>query len=279
MIRTLAKHAALATAAALLTITPAAAQSVDFKPIEAKNLGTKTKIDPAKGYILISSPHRLSGTFIKAPDEAEKAEYQAEWDKQFDKAQKKYASRIKQWEIDRKSGIKAGDKPIEPTRETFTIGEIERKMMVGFGPMYAFEKSPDDAVSYLVEVEPGDYSYYGPVMTMPNGQAFGSCYCMGSVGFAVKAGVITNLGDFLTLGWADEAAIRQMAAVVPEVKRSPVPAAYPVPAALASQTVERADWRAVGKMNNFYGIAVSRMPPVDGVLAYNRDRVIDLKAP
>lgn len=279
MIRILAKHAVLATAAALLTVTPATAQSVDFKPIEAKNLGTKAKIDPAKGYILISSPTRSQGTFIKTADEDELAEYKAEWEKQFAKAQKRYASNIKTYDMLRKQGKKAGDKPVEPTRETFSIGDIERRMTVSFGPMFVFEKAENDAVSYLVEVEPGTYSYYGPIIVMPNGGAFGSCYCMGSVGFAVKPGVITNLGDFLTLGWADGAAIRQMAAVVPDVARSPTPAAYPVPAALASQTVETADWRAVGKMNNFYGIAISRMPPVDGVLAYNRDTVIDLKAP
>ena len=40
---------------------------------------------------------------------------------------------------------------------------------------------------------------------------------------------------------------------------------------------ERADWRAAGKIDNFYGLLIGRMPPVPGVLAYERDTVIDLK--
>jgi len=278
MIRTIATAAALAAGVSLLASTPAAAQSADFKPVESKNLGTKQKIDPAKGYILISAPNRISGTFIKAADADELVEYRAEWDKQFEKAQKKYASRIKTWEADRKAGTNAGAKPIEPTRETFSIGDIERKMIVGFGPMFVFEKSADDAVSYLIEVEPGDYTYYGPVMTMPNGAAFGSCYCMGSVAFTAKPGTITNLGDFLTLGWADDAAMRATAAVPAKPGRMAAPAAYPVPAALASYPVGKAAFRAAPKMNNFFGLTVSRMPPVEGVLAYDRDKVINLSA-
>lgn len=278
MIRTIATAAALAAGASLVVAAPAAAQSADFKAVESKNLGTKHKFDPAKGYILISAPNRLSGSFIKTPDAAEQAEYQAEWDKQFEKAQKKYASRIKTWEADRKAGANAGEKPIAPTRETFSIGDIEGRMIVGFGPMFVFEKAEDDAVSYLVEVKPGDYSYYGPVMTMPNGQAFGACYCMGSVAFAVKPGVVTNLGDFLTLGWADDAAMRLSAAVPGKPGRIAAPVAYPVPVALAKYTVEQAAFRAAPKMNNFFGLTVSRIPPVAGVLAYDRDRVIDLTA-
>lgn len=278
MIRTIVTAAALAASASLLAAQPAAAQSVDFKAVEAKNLGTKAKIDPAKGYILISAPARAQGSFIKTPDADEIAEYRTEWDKQFGKAQKRYVNALKNWELAKAQKQKAGDKPVEPTRETFSIGDIERRMVVGYGPMFVFEKAENDAVSYLIEVEPGSYSYYGPVMAMPNGAAFGSCFCMGSVGFAVKPGVITNLGDLLSLGWADGTAMRAMTAVAPAADRSPVPVSYPVPAALASYTVEQADWRAVGKMNNFYGITIARMPPVEGVLAYERDKVIDLKA-
>lgn len=278
MIRLFAHTAALAAGAALLAVSPAAAQKADFKPVEAKNIGTKAKIDPAKGYILISAPNRMSGTFIKAPDAAEQAEYKAEWEKEFAKAQKKYASQIKIWEADRKAGAKTGDKPVEPKAESFSIGDIERRMTVGYGPMFVFEKSDDKAVTYLMEVEPGNYAYYGPIMLMPNGTAVGQCFCMGSVGFAVKPGVITNLGDFLSLGWADDSAIRSMAAVAPQTGRVPSAVSYTIPASLSSYTVEQADWRAAGKMNNFFGITVSRFPPVEGVLAYERDKVIDLKA-
>ncbi len=40
----------------------------------------------------------------------------------------------------------------------------------------------------------------------------------------------------------------------------------------------RAEFSAVGKINNFYGQMVARIAPIDGVIAYDRDRVIDLRA-
>lgn len=269
----------VAAGLALLAAAPAAAQSVEFKAIEAKNLGTKQKIDPALGYILVSAPGRTMGTFIKSPSDADRAEFQADWDKAFAKAQKKYAGALKAWEQNRAAKRPAGEKPLEPTPATFSIGDIERRLTVGFGPMFVFEKAENDAVSYLVQVEPGTYTYYGPIMTLPNGTGAGSCFCMGTVAFEVKPGVVTNAGNFLSLGWASDEAMRQTAAVPPPPGRIPAPASYPVPAALAKYTVTQADWRAAGKLNNFFGIAVSRMPPVDGVLGYQRDRVIDLRAP
>jgi hypothetical protein len=279
MIRNTIRNAALAAATALFAAIPAAAQSVEFKAVEAKNLGTKHKIDPAKGYILVSSPTRSVGTFIKTPDDADRAEYQVDWDKGFAKAQKKYASAMKSWEQDRAAKRPTGDKPIEPTPATFSIGEIERRLTVGFGPMFVFEKAENNAVSYLIEVEPGTYTYYGPISLLPNGAAFGTCYCMGSVKFEVKPGVIANLGDFLSGGWVSDEAVRLAAAVPPPPGRVPVPVSYPVPAALSQYRVENAELRAAGKMNNFFGLTVQRMPPVEGVLGYDRDKVIDLRAP
>lgn len=270
----------LVAAAALSALSlPAAAQSVEVKAIEAKNLGTKQKIDPALGYILISAPGRAMGTFVKSPNDADRAEFQADWDKAFAKAQKRYAGDLKQWDYLRSQKQQAGPKPVEPTPATFSIGDIERRLTVGYGPMFVFEKAEDDSVSYLMQVEPGTYTYYGPIMVMPNGAAAGMCFCMGTVSFEVKPGVITNLGDFLSLGWAGDEAMRLTSAFAQPSGRTVTPAAYPVPQALASYSVVPADWRAAGKLNNFFGIGVSRMPPVEGVLAYERDKVIDLRAP
>lgn len=283
MIRAISSAAALAAGSLVLAAAPTAAQSVAVKAIEAKHLGTKAKIDPAKAYILISAPRRAQGTFIKTPDADDIAAYRADWDKAFAKAQKKYASDLKGYELEvasvKTSGVKPRDKPVEPTRESFSIGDIERRLTASYGPMFAFEKTDADTFSYVMEVEPGTYSYYGPIYVLPNGGAVGACYCMGSVKFEAKAGIITNLGDFLSGGWVSDEALRQTAAVLPEMpERTPTPASYPVPAALAGYTVVTADWRAADKMNNFYGITVQRMPPVEGVLAYDRDKVIDLKA-
>ena len=55
-----------------------------------------------------------------------------------------------------------------PTAENFAIPEIERGLMVGFGPMFIYSKG-EDYFSYLIEVEPGTYNYYGPVFLAANG--------------------------------------------------------------------------------------------------------------
>ena len=51
-----------------------------------------------------------------------------------------------------------------------------------------------------------------------------------------------------------------------------------LPASLKSFPSAQADFQAVGKMSNFFGIAIARMPAIPGVLGYQRDKVIDLKA-
>lgn len=51
-----------------------------------------------------------------------------------------------------------------------------------------------------------------------------------------------------------------------------------VPGAAMAAGPEAAVFTASGKFNNIYGVMVSRLPPVPGVLAYDRDRVIDAKS-
>lgn len=256
---------------------PVVAQEAEYKAIEAKNLASgKHAIAADKGYILITGHSRANGLFIKTPDAEERAAYQVEWEEEFAEAAEKYSRRIERWKKDSAAGIRAGDKPVEPTRETFSIGDIERRMVVSFGPQYVFEKG-EGSYSYLIEVEPGTYTYYGPVFYVPNGSAMGTCYCMGSVKFEVGAGKIANLGTFLAMEWADDAAIKAASVAAIDIGRVAKPVEYPVPAALSGQQVEPADLRAAGKMNNFFGILVGRIPPVEGVLAYERDRIVDVR--
>lgn len=56
------------------------------------------------------------------------------------------------------------------------------------------------------------------------------------------------------------------------------PLRFGVPDPLKAFPYAEADFRAYGKLDNFYGLSVGRMPPVPGVLAYDRDKVVDLKA-
>lgn len=245
----------LIAAALALVAAPLAAQAretprADHKPIMLRQLlSGKERIDPAKAYIFIRSPQgRAAGTFLKTPNPAEIAHHEANTQRRL-----------------------YGRDPYP----------IDVNMTVTFGPKSFFDRTggPDGSFTYLTEVEPGEYTYLGPMIVTTHGPAPGECYCMGSVKFEAKAGQITSLGDFLSLGWADREALRQTTidhASLPD--RPAVPTDWSVPESLAQYPYAKAQLRAAGRRDNFFNALVGRIPPVPGVLAYDRDAVIDLIA-
>jgi hypothetical protein len=276
----------LIAAALALAAAPAAAQKLkpdlaESKAIELKSLTSgKAKIDPAKAYIYVKSPqNRTNGIFLKTPSEAEIANYEAKWREELADARKDYPGKLKRWEIEAQSGSKRNAKPEEPTEANFAIDPIDFRMIVSFGPQFVFDKTeaPDKTFSYLIEVEPGEYTWFGPILYIPGAQVFGQCYCMGSVRFEAKAGQITSLGDFLSLGWADRKALEQSTferTLLPD--RPAKPTDWSIPASLEQYPNAKAELRAAGKRNNFLRALVGRIPPVPGVLAYERDVPVDL---
>ena len=286
MIRMLMGAFALAAAA-----VPATALA---QPVEEKNLlSGKAKIESDSGYIYVSGPIRQTGMLLRLPDTAMIAEYEQEWATALAKVQKKYPGKLKSWEASKDyaeaQGRRIPDKPIEPTPENFAIGPIELRGPVSFGPQFVFAKGKDpESYSYLTKVRPGRYAYYGPIFMAANGAVAGMCYCMGTVAFEVKSGMITDTGNFLLVGaGADpdfparpEKVLGSEAGLYRPVAGSDQwgQLAYGLPESLQSFPNVRADFRAHGKIDNFYGITLGRMPPVAGVLAYDRDKVVDLKA-
>lgn len=280
--------------AALIAATPALAETPELKtgPVEEKALATgKAKLDPAVGYIHVQAQSRIYGTFLRVPDDATRAAYQEDWEKAFAKAQKKYESAIKSWEsaakMAKQTKAKVPAKPVEPTRETFAIDPIELRDMVSFGPMFVFSKT-DTRFDYLNAVKPGTYIYYGMVMAAPNMPAAGICNCMGSVKFEVKAGKVTDLGNFLYAAPKGEPPFdyatlqAQKWAAERKAKGKDVPAinseiAFGLPESLKDWPVEKAEFQASGKINNFFLLPITRLAPVPGVLAYRRDTVVDVK--
>lgn len=274
-------------AGALATIAaPAAAEKIkpdiaEYQAIELKKLTSgKQVLDPAKAYIFINAPrNRTNGVFLKTPNADEIANYEAKWREEFAEALAKYPKKIATYEAAAKAGRPPKEKPVEPTEESFSIPPIDNRMVVNFGPQYIFDKSDgeDKRFSYLIEVEPGEYTYFGPLMQLPDGQVFGQCYCMGSVKFEAKPGQITSLGDFLSLDWADRKALEQSTferELLPD--RPAQPTDWSVPESLNALPAAQAELRASGKRNNFFRALVGRIPPVPGVLAYNRDVPVDL---
>lgn len=285
MIKAFAKCAVAALA--ISAAYPAQAQQATYKPIERKNLDSgKASIAADKAYIYLSAPTRVMGVFLKTPDAEDLAEYDAEWRKELEEAKRKYPGRLKRYESDiavwrkTKSG-REPQKPVEPTEASFSIGAMESRMVVPFGPQFVYDKSDGEEkkFSYLVEVEPGTYSYYGPLFYGPGVAPMGTCYCMGSVKFEAAAGKVTSLGNFLGFEWVTKE-LSQQAAVNTLIERSAAEA-KPIdlvpPPELAAKGAVEADLRAAGKINNIFGVMVGRMPPVAGILAYERDVPIDVK--
>jgi hypothetical protein len=276
----------LIAGALALAATPVAAQKVkpdlaESKAIELKNLTSgKAKIDPAKAYIFVRSPqNRANGIFLKTPGPEEIANYETKWREEFAEAQADYPKALKRYEAAAKTGRPPKQKPVEPTEQSFAIDPIDFRMIVSYGPQFIFDKTEGESksFSYLIEVEPGEYTFFGPILYLPGTQVFGQCYCMGSVKFDAKAGQITSLGDFLSLGWADRTALEQSTferELLPD--RPAKPTDWSVPQSLAQYPHAKAELRAAGKRNNFLRALVGRIPPVPGVLAYNRDVPVDL---
>jgi hypothetical protein len=240
--------AALAVVAAPLSAQTPGQVWAEHKDIELKHLRSgKARIDPAKAYIFVRSPQgRAEGTFVKTPTPAEIASYEAD--------------------------------PIRRWRSNVPW-PIDVRLLASFGPKSFFDRSggANGSFTYLIEVEPGEYTYLGPMIVSINIPTPGECYCMGSVKFEAKAGQITSLGDFLSLGWADREALMQTTidpASLPD--RPAVPTDWSVPESLAQYPHAKAELRAAGRRDNFFNALVGRIPPVPGVLAYDRDVVIDL---
>ena len=267
---------------------PAQAQAIGEKQIA----DGKFNFDPAGGYIYVHGSFRTMGMFLKVPDQADIDAYKKEWDAAFAKATAKYQKQLASWESDKKAGVagaQIGEKPVKPTPETFTVGDIETRTSMSFGPMDVFSKDKEsNYYSYFMKVKPGTYVYYGQISMDPNAGYMGVCYCMGSVKFEVKAGVITDIGNFLVAGnyqtplnpappgvtYTPEGTYLTLGKQKFEVGKFE----WGLPASLKAFPSAQADFHAAGKMNNYFGITIARMPAIPGILGYQRDIVIDLKA-
>ena len=157
--------------------------------------------------------------------------------------------------------------------------------------MFAYAKS-ESAVSYLTAVKPGTYIWYGPLIQIPAGGASGTCYCMGTIRFEVKPGTLTNLGDYLFVAPRTTEALdvmtREGLAKVREkaakdaggpvtISSNTAAPSFDLPETLKAWPTARAEFQANGKLNNFFGVYVSRIAPIEGVIAYRRDTVIDAR--
>jgi hypothetical protein len=253
----------------------------------------KAKAEEGSTFIFLHGTGRQGGTFIRVPDAEDIAAYRTARETAFADALKRYKKQMKRWESDvnvaKQTKSKIPEKPVEPSDENFSIGPIEQQTAIQFGPDYAFSKDKaNDRFSYLVSVKPGTYIWYGPIIFDPQQGFIGVCHCMGSVKFEVVPNMVTNVGNFLT---AAPLAEKQKGAPLLDIRHSggwtgfkvelptaSSPINFDIPASISKWPSVRPEFSASGKFNNFYGVMITRLPPIPDVLAYERDQVIDVRS-
>lgn len=269
----------------LLASHPAAAQ-ISERDVEKGKITLK----PDLGYLFLRSPGRLAGTFIRVPDAAEIEKYRADRAAELAKQHAAYVTKLARWERNdvrnRQDRITSPPKPVEPTDENLDFPTLQSQLINSFGPTYAYSKNDDTGeFTYLTLLKPGRYIWYGPVFWDANQGHVGACLCMGSVQFDVVAGQVTDLGNFLsaaprtqdqpTAGMGEISFANGLMNSSFSLEGKATAVTYGLPASLAAWPVRTAEFHASGKMDNIFGVMISRMAPVPGVLAYRRDVVID----
>jgi hypothetical protein len=135
-----------------------------------------------------------------------------------------------------------------------------------------FTSGGADGNSYFRALPPGRYVVYGNLMLGRDNIGMGMCLCMGSLSFEARPGQITDLGriDFRR---PDPASGRRPWA--PDIV--PYADTMALPARLAGLPRAPAEYRAAGKVPNYFGVEIDRHSALPGILAYERDRVIDAR--
>jgi hypothetical protein len=133
----------------------------------------------------------------------------------------------------------------------------------------------------VAEVMPGDYVFYG------EGYAgfLYECFCLGTVGFPLKAGVVTDLGTMLVAKASAPSPIPELAGEVDlgpsasmdymlfAVALRPARPGDVVPPGIS---VQPARLHAVGPFVEANTMLINRLAPIPGVLAYDRGKVMDV---
>lgn len=275
--------AAIAATAALLPQIAIAKSKVPVF-VEAKHVkdSPTVTLDPAKAYILLRTPNAMPMHFVKIASTEDQVAYDKLRNEAFAEAKEDYIKDLAKYERDlalakKTSGMKSPKKPIEPTEANFQFTQFAQMANFTMGPFNRFYSK--DGGTYLHAVTPGKYRIFGQVEPLVG---IGVCYSMGSVTFEAGAGKITDLGtmdvDLANSGPAEKGDSSSPRVTAYALALEPVNDLTPVDPRLKSLPRISADLRAAGKMANYMGIAISRLPAIKGVLSYQRDRIIDKKA-
>jgi hypothetical protein len=241
-------------------------------------------VNPQKAYLFFRSNERRELQFLREVTPGELETWRAERGAALARAQQRYERSASEYRRavdicrDRPPPCLAMDRPVPVTDENFAFAppEADNFVAVERGPQ--FTRVGDDDVTYLIAVDPGSYVFYGP-MIRAGATAAGFCMCMGSVRFTAEAGRIYDLGEIRIADGEVFGARMQH----PDAPRTPTAVVHPYtsgmsrPDRLNGLPVVPAEWRAADKIPNFFGVLIDRHPAMEGVLRYERDRVIDAR--
>lgn len=271
---------------AAIFILPAAAKEKPPVFVETKAVKDQPTVtlDPAKGYVLLRSEVQTPMYLMKVPTAEDQATYDKLRADAFAEARTKYVRKLASWQRDkdaaaRTSGMRVGERPIEPTEQNFEFTAFGLLAAVGIGPTNRFAKK--GVSTYLQEVTPGTYRVYGFLTAQPGVAPTGNCFCMGSIKFDVKAGEIIDLG---AIGKAEPAdrpvgdSSYPMLMAANQKLFVPAGTDMPLDPRLADAKIVPAAFKPAGKLPNYFGLTILRVPAIPGVMRYERDRIVDLTA-
>lgn len=268
------KLAHLTIAALALSAGAADAAKNKYVFVEAKAVPDKPAVafDPAKAYILVRSDSMMPLMLMKDPTEADIAEYAKLRADAFAEVRESYERKLARWKLEADQAaarkLRKPEKPVEPTEANFELTPINLFTRIEIGPQNRFAKAGRS--TYLHAVTPGSYRVYGQMMFLPNNGFVGTCFCMGSVRFEAKAGEIVDLGTLEPMPAASGAN--------PATMDRFVRPGGDIDPRLKDFTIRPAVFRPAGKLPNYFGVTISRVPAIEGVMRYDRDRIVDLTA-
>lgn len=285
------KRLLLILAAILLAPAPAlAGPDPDTDWVILKD-GAPVTIRPDRAYILYRTS-RIDGivpgmdvVFLRDPTDSEITAYQAARETALNAAKAKRArdrdKAIKNSKVDPSIKI-----PPEYSEAEFTFRYTDAVNLRRVNNGNQYQKSDTEGV-YLVEVKPASYVIAGTAHKMFINVE--TCNCMGTVRFEAKAGVVTDLGTILTDDVSKVSPIPELAPFTGRGARingvlllmvqtvRPYAEGNTLPVTLKDAPRVLAELHAVGKFPNRFATSVNRMAPIPGVLAYDEDRVIDVR--
>ena len=264
-------------------LVTAVSPALDAVPKAPRQFDAKAPVvlDKAMAYVYFRMPVRGTIVLLRAVTAEERSAWETARAEALAKAQAKYQRDLNRYHAAMKvyvpvPGIGAPEKP-KTVEESFVFPPPEADNLVAIGPRPQFDKGQSD-FGYLAGVAPGTYTIYAEVTA--SSVAVGFCLCMGSVSFDARPGLVANLGRFtfprmqLLEGKKGRPVLSQELLTTPALGLEPPTG--PLPGRLSSAPVVPAELRASDKLDNQLGIVITRFAPVEGVLGYQRDKVLTL---